>query len=291
MSNARSPTLIDLNDSASACTVFCVHPVGGGLGAYKHLADRLRGTARIYGLEDPSIYANETFASVAELAELHMDTIAQAHPRGPYLIFGACSAGPIAYEIACHLELRGEKVDRVVMFGAQNDLVAYDPTFKNSYHFLHSYLADSLGLNVAGIGWDILESLDRQSACSVIVDTLITRNKALQDVDAVALRDRVASMLMTQVATRRYRAPRSSLDIDLYMHPVGERSERHDFKSWCDWGNLTDGAIHHIEIERQDGAGSGVLSEPYVDTVVRQLRLTIFHPERMGALRAESSHA
>lgn len=289
--NDRFPTLIDLNDSAAPYTVFCVHTVGGGLGAYRHLAARLRGTARIYGLEDPSIYANDTFSSVPELAELHVETICQVQPQRPYLLFGACSAGPIAYEIACQLSLQGEDVERIVMFGAQNDLVAYDPGFKDPYQFLHSYLTDNLRLDVGAIDWSTLASLDRRAGCSAIVGALVSRNTVLQDVDADALQQKIASMLTTQTATRCYRAPKSFLDIDLFTHPIGDTHEMRGIESWCDWTTLTSGTITHIDIDRQNGAGAGVLSEPYIDTVVDRLRQTIFSNTRTSKPCADGKYS
>jgi len=282
MLSSRPATLVELNKSMSSRIVFCVHTVGGGLGAYKILAKRLEDTAQFYGLEDPSIYANESFSSVPELAELHVETIRHVQPHGPYLLFGSCSGGPIAYEIACQLHMEDEEVERVVMFGSQLDLIAYDPTFKDPHQFLLVYLTTSLNLRTGGIDWDLLKSMDRALAYPTIVRELANRNKELQQLDLDSLSKTLESLCMTQAATSRYRAPKSSLNIDLFTHPIGERSEERQHKNWCNWSELTRGTFNEIDIEIEAGAGTGVLAEHYVGKVVECLKRIQFSKELAG---------
>lgn len=274
MHKLRPANLIELNKSTSPRTIFCVHTVGGGLGAYKLLAKRLEDAALFYGLEDPSIYAGESFSSVPELAELHIETIRRMQPHGPYTLFGSCSGGPIAYEIACQLSLEGDDVERVVMFGSQLDLVAYNPAFEDVYQFLHTYFTQGLHLNTGGIDWNLCKRMDKASACQSIAQELVASNRELQELDLDSLSKTVESLCMTQAATSTYRAPRSILDIDLFTHPLGERSQERAHKSWCNWGQLTGGRFNEIEIELEVGAEDGVLAERHVDKVIEVLRRT-----------------
>lgn len=269
--NIHHPTLIELNASTQPRNVFCTHPTGGGLGAYKTLAARLQDTVKIYGLECPVIYADESFATVQELAALHVKTIRQVQPSGPYLLFGTCSGGPFAYEVACQLAALGEVVERVVMFGS-HDLGGFDPAYTDRYRFLRKKpLLAQLGINLDDLDWDGFETMDRRSVCTIIADQIVARNKNHPLPDSLWIRKYLESLSMTQAATRHYQPPKSSLNIDLYRQPRGERpADAH--REWCDWNELTHGTFTVIPHAPALRPGDDILDERNVEVLVASLK-------------------
>lgn len=272
--NDRHPTLVELNASTQPRSVFCTHPAGGGLGAYKALAARLQDTVKVYGLECPVIYADESFASVQELAALHVKTIRQVQPNGPYLLFGTCSGGAFAYEIAYQLAMQDEVVERVVMFGS-HDLGGFDPAFTDRYRFLRGKpLLAQLGINLDDLDWDGFETMDRRSVCTVIAEQVVARNKKHLLPDPVWIRKYLESLSMTQAATRHYSPPKSALSVDLYRQPRGERpADAH--REWCDWNELTHGPFTVIPHAPAMRPGDDILDEHYVEVLVASLKQNV----------------
>jgi thioesterase domain-containing protein len=98
------PTVVELNKSLAQKNIFCFHTFGGGINFYEGLAGLINDVTRVYGLEEPYIYDDFEYDSFPELASYHVETIRSIQPHGPYLFFGYCSGGPLAYEVAAQLE-------------------------------------------------------------------------------------------------------------------------------------------------------------------------------------------
>lgn len=270
--NTSSTTLVELNTSTSHCVVFCTHTVGGGISGYKALAARLDDTAKIYGLEDPFIYADEEFSSVPELASLHVETIREVQPHGPYMLFGTCSGGPIAYEVAYQLSQQGEDIERLILFGS-HDLGGFDPSIKGRYRFLQEYLGVRFKLNMDHFDWDAFEGMSRSDVCTTILQDIAARDEAWRHADRDWAKKSLESLCMTNAATKRYRVPKSRLNIDLYRQPRSARPADAQ-EDWCDWNDLSCGTVNIIPHEEGLVAGNDILSSPQVEKLAELLKLT-----------------
>jgi thioesterase domain-containing protein len=89
--------------------MFLVHPAGGSVLCYRHLAARLeRPVAAFEALVgDGGPHAD---SSVEDLAAAYAQALTQAHPEGPLLLGGWSSGGPIAFELAAQLRRAGRDV-------------------------------------------------------------------------------------------------------------------------------------------------------------------------------------
>jgi thioesterase domain-containing protein len=93
-----------------------VHPIGGGVLCYFHLARALGGERPLYGLQARGLDGREPpLARVEEMAERYLAALAEIQPRGPYLLGGWSFGGVVAFEMARQLAERGE-VARLVLF-------------------------------------------------------------------------------------------------------------------------------------------------------------------------------
>jgi amino acid adenylation domain-containing protein len=109
-------SLVALAVNGSRAPLHLVPGVGGNVLVFTGLAKLLDGERPVYGLQPPGLDGVEQpLRSVTALAEHHVREIRIVQPRGPYLIGGACTGGVIAYEIARRLQLRGERVELVLM--------------------------------------------------------------------------------------------------------------------------------------------------------------------------------
>ena len=69
--------------------LFCVHPVGGEVVAYRELARRLGTGQPVYGLQSPE----PPLEDLREMAEHYAAAVREAQPEGPYRIAGWSMGG------------------------------------------------------------------------------------------------------------------------------------------------------------------------------------------------------
>ena len=87
--------------------LFCVHPVGGEVAAYRELARRLGPAQPFYGLQTPE-RPEGPLTGIADMASAYLESVRQLQPSGPYRFAGWSLGGLIAYEMACQAAASGE---------------------------------------------------------------------------------------------------------------------------------------------------------------------------------------
>lgn len=105
---------VRLHASDTGRPFFAVHPIGGGVLAYRDLARRLGGP--FHAFEAPSLDGGEPPAeSVESLAERYLPALLEASPGGPYRLLGWSFGGLVAAELAARLAALGREVELLVL--------------------------------------------------------------------------------------------------------------------------------------------------------------------------------
>jgi thioesterase domain-containing protein/acyl carrier protein len=108
--HAFSP-LVALQPDGFKPPLFCIHPAGGTVFCYMHLARALAPDQPVYGLQASGLEPGETLAgSIADMVEDYVAAIRSVRPHGPYHLLGWSFGGLVAHEIACRLRAAGETV-------------------------------------------------------------------------------------------------------------------------------------------------------------------------------------
>jgi amino acid adenylation domain-containing protein len=108
----QSASLVLIRDGGPGRPFFCVHPIGGGVLCYAHLAMSMPAGRRFYGLQVPDSAQPETFESGIEtIAARYNAAILSVQPEGPYLLGGHSFGALIALEMAQQLTAAGKRVD------------------------------------------------------------------------------------------------------------------------------------------------------------------------------------
>ncbi len=108
-------------------TVFAVHPGGGSVHWYRHLAEQLPEGRPFAAFEHPGLADPQLAgAGVDELATRYLAAVRAGQPAGPYRVFGWCAGGPIAWEIARRLQEEGHEV-RLALLDPIADTLDDDP--------------------------------------------------------------------------------------------------------------------------------------------------------------------
>ena len=269
------PTLVELNQSSASRNVFCIHPAGGGVGFYEGLAKALEPYAKIYGLEEPFIYDNFAYGSLPELAGYHVDVIRSVQSEGPYTIFGYCSGGVISYEVACQLHLSGSSVDSVSMFGST--LVGgFDPENRERAVWLRDHLAARYGLQLGHLDWQRIETLSFAEVAATIVEDLERQGIGEKGTDLEWAGRTIQAKCLMRQASRKYRAPRSGLKVNLYQWNYLDPATPKLLHPWCDWNTLTTGKLTIVPPPERNGPEVDIMFPPYLDVTVERVKKVTF---------------
>ena len=96
--------------------VVFVHTGNSGSDAYYALADRISDACSFSVIEPYNLYnPAEAIDGIRGIAAKYIEILKRWQSEGPYFLGGWCYGGVVAHEMACQLQDRGEKVERLVM--------------------------------------------------------------------------------------------------------------------------------------------------------------------------------
>jgi amino acid adenylation domain-containing protein len=107
----RPSCLVRLRAGESGRPLFLVHQVGGHVYSFRALARALPPGRPLYGLRSRGLEeGEEPLVRIEEMADLYIELLREAQPKGPYLVGGASMGGLVALEMAHRLRAAGEEV-------------------------------------------------------------------------------------------------------------------------------------------------------------------------------------
>jgi thioesterase domain-containing protein len=98
--------------------LFCVHPIGGDVLCYAHLARHLAGERAVYALQVPDRDGEAPWATIEEMARHYVGCLRETRPAGPYALAGWSMGGVVAFEMARQLESAGAEVELLALIDA-----------------------------------------------------------------------------------------------------------------------------------------------------------------------------
>ncbi len=113
---AFPPLVVPLRDTGTLSPLWMVHPPGGLVACYRDLAAQMDPSRPFYALRSRGLHGQEKLPqSIEEMAAEYAQSIQSIQPHGPYILGGWSLGGIIAFELARHLQSRGETVKRLVL--------------------------------------------------------------------------------------------------------------------------------------------------------------------------------
>jgi thioesterase domain-containing protein/acyl carrier protein len=104
--------LVALQAKGSRPPIFCLH----GVPSMRLLAAELGEDQPFFVVNLPEDNTVKAPYRVEDIAAIHLETIQQIQPQGPYFLLGWCREALLAYEIAQRLRAQGQEVALVAMF-------------------------------------------------------------------------------------------------------------------------------------------------------------------------------
>jgi len=112
-------SLVALQARGHQPPLFLAHAMGGGnLWGYANIARELGEDQPVYAFKPCEPEQIAAFPTIESMAAHYLKEMRQIQPRGPYRLGGYCFGGNIAYEMACQLEVAGEKVSLLALLNA-----------------------------------------------------------------------------------------------------------------------------------------------------------------------------
>lgn len=109
--------LVRLKPGGTKRPLFLVHPVGGGVYIYQHLARHLGNDRPIYAIQARGFDGRaEPLSSIEAMAQLYIEIIRRVQPEGDYLLAGMSFGGVVSFEMAQQLRAIGQQVALLALF-------------------------------------------------------------------------------------------------------------------------------------------------------------------------------
>jgi amino acid adenylation domain-containing protein len=146
--------------------LFCVHPVGGEVVAYRELARRLEPDEPVYGLQSPE----PPIEDLQDMAALYLEALRTAQPAEPYRLAGWSMGGLVAYEMACQLVEQGEEVELLALIDCASPAFWAAQPVPAAVDLVAGFaldLARLVGMEVPEVD---LSGLDEEGALALVLD-------------------------------------------------------------------------------------------------------------------------
>jgi len=117
--SAGDEPLVTVQACGRKTPIFFLHGDFSGGGFYcRNLAHFLGEDRPFHAIHPHGLHGEEVPDTIDEMAADRLAVIREIQPRGPYLLGGFCNGALIAYEMARQLEQAGDRVEGVVLIGA-----------------------------------------------------------------------------------------------------------------------------------------------------------------------------
>jgi thioesterase domain-containing protein len=248
--NGRSLTL--LRAGAAASPLFCVHGLGGHVGAFMPLAKRLSPKRPVYALQAQGLDAGQRpHDRIEDMAAFYLHEIRQVQPRGPYLLAGWSLGGLIALAAAQQLHLAGEPVALVAMLDTYLSLPD-DEELDPDDQAVIRWIAPLLNLSM-----DELKALPLDRQWELISE----RAGAAEGIGIAEIRRLAATCTAHLAACARYRPQRYDGSVVLFAAERRRNGLDPQWKPLCP----------RLRVEPVPGNHYSLLREPAVDVLAGRM--------------------
>ncbi len=252
--------VVPLRLEGEAPPLFCIHPVGGNVLAYRELAARLRHDLPVFGIRAVGLRRDEApLSDLREMAQRYQAALQRIQPHGPYRLCGWSLGGIIALEVACQLRSAGESVERVIMIDSYSQETGRDNIDRA---MRLAWMARDLG-GMAGV--DLEPTADEFGSDLSTLDAIVARSQALGVLPIDTAPDQIKRLFevfeCNLEAMFRYH-PVSYSGPVLLIHACGAPADHpaHPVAGWRSY--IADLTAHYVE-----GNHYTLLQSPQVDQV------------------------
>ncbi len=259
-------SLVAIQPAGSKRPLFLVHPAGGHVFPYVHLARYLGPDQPCYGLQARGLEeGEEPHARIEDMATDYIKALRTVQPEGPYLLGGWSMGGLVAFEMAQRLHGQGEGVDLLALLDTR--IIPSDE--KDSETDLDAMLLADF-FRYFGLSLDLLESFAQLPKDEVLTHVLeLAQSVGLVPADVeISQAHRFVELLKSDFqASRNYELHRYPGRVTLFKASEELAGTSPDpTLGWSEWANAG------VEVHVVPGNHANMVYEPHVEVLAEKLR-------------------
>jgi amino acid adenylation domain-containing protein len=270
---APRSSLVAIQPGGSKRPLFLVHPAGGHVFPYVHLARYLGPDQPCYGLQARGLEeGEEPHTRIEDMASDYIKALRTVQPNGPYLLGGWSMGGLIAFEMAQQLHAQAEGVDLLALL----DTRMTPPDEKDSEADLDAMLLADF-FRYFGLSLDLLESfaqLPKDEVLSHVLELAQSVGLVPPNIE-ISQAHRFVELLKSDFqASRNY---------ELHLYPgrvtLFKASEELAGTSpdptlgWSEWANAG------VEVHVVAGNHANMVYQPHVEGLAEKLSECLNHAQ------------
>ncbi len=117
---APPSSLVAIQPGGNRRPLFLIHPAGGHVFSYVHLAHHLGSDQPCYGLQARGLEeGQEPHSRIEDMAAYYIEALRTVQPVGPYLLGGWSMGGMVAFDMAQQLHAQGQRVALLALLDAR----------------------------------------------------------------------------------------------------------------------------------------------------------------------------
>ncbi|WP_169713522.1 non-ribosomal peptide synthetase [Paludifilum halophilum] len=251
-----------------------VHPGGGGVLCYYHLAKALGEHQTVYGIQAMGYESEDPpLTDISEMADLYVEQMRRKLPKGPYRLLGWSFGATMAYEMTRRLEKMGEKVQFLGLLDAH----PIDSREKDSLSVIQN--RDSLVAWAEKLGMDKneLEGLDRDQQLLKVLRQAQERQVLPLSADISTVKRYLDIMMANRTAALNY-VVKEPIQTDLHLFLVNEVSQQDPVPlvDSSPWYKRTTGQVRKYSIQ---GHHHNLVDPPHVQYLGELIRQVLMPTE------------
>jgi amino acid adenylation domain-containing protein len=255
-SDALWPSLIPIQPKGTKPPLFCMHPAGGNVLGYIHLASALGEDQPLYGLQTRGLDGRQPlYSRIEEMAAHYIEEIKSVQPEGPYFIAGTSLGGILAFEVAQQLNAQDQRVALLALLDPTPTGTDFEQPMTESQ--IIAGVGAAIGLDLSSSDFDEL-STDEQ--LTLLLEHAKGNKRITADVDLAEARHLLRVFKTNDTAAAAY-VPQRYPGRAMIIRATDEL-ERHGDDLTLGWGDLM---AQGAEVHFVPGNHLRFLSPPHVN--------------------------
>jgi thioesterase domain-containing protein/acyl carrier protein len=258
----QSP-VVALQPGGSKLPLFLVHPAGGHVFPYLHLARLLGSDQPCYGLQAKGLEdGQDPHTLIEDMAATYLQAVRSVQPTGPYLLGGWSMGGVVAFEMAQQLHGQGQNVALLAIFDGR--IPTPDAIFPEQDLDAISLVERYFGISFGPI--ESLTDLPEDDQLAVILEQAKSSGLVPAELDAAQARRFIAQLRSDLRATQNYQLHVYGGRITFFKaSETLENTSGDPTMGWSDW------ARGGVEVHIVPGNHANLIYEPHVEVLARKL--------------------
>jgi amino acid adenylation domain-containing protein len=262
-------SLVPLQPGGNKPPLFLVHPAGGHVFPYIHLAKFLGSDQPCYGLQARGLEdGQDPHTRIEDMAAWYIQALQTVQPTGPYLLGGWSMGGVVAFEMAQQLHAQGQRVALLALFDGR--IPTPDETFPEEDAEAILLVERYFGISFGPI--ESLTELPKDQQLAFMLEQAKSAGLVPAELDVSQARRFVELLRNDLRATQNYALHRYPGRISFFKaSETVEGASPDQTLGWNDW------ASGGVDVHVVPGNHANLMYEPHVEVLAEKLTACLNH--------------